>query len=471
MQFFIKIFIICIILIGSLYANSVVETVAKDGATSMNDEETLEKEDSNSNPDNTKDNDSAVDTVEMYEGEAVVAGSTFDVGKSIINATGLDKVKPYFFDKIDNNVILSQAMMNTQQETGDPEFILLARQNGIVDKDTLYLGGDAAFTPDWNIVTAPTKTNVNSINNYYMEYYFLSTLGEWTSVFGSVSVSTTNGDWDVSPGGIYFMLGNLEKSPFYGYAALSTVNYGNFDIVGNFLPTMTRLFFMQTGGNLNLSYNKDGLQTNFVFLGPTNNNFLQVSNAYAGNTNLGFTVNAKYIYDLESVGNYWYAGAAYSNLTGFSNSNNDSVGAVDFNFGMNIDKLEFINEFVFTDSGVSKVTSNSSLSTLSNNFFISSIPSSITNNNLFSSGGNVFSWSSQVDYTVDLYNKSLVPYVSYSQIQQTSVNYSAMIDTGFRYNAFADAWMGAGYSYINANSQESSNTKDNILSLYFRWFI
>ncbi|ASG68305.1 hypothetical protein fh0823_12850 [Francisella halioticida] len=40
----------------------------------------------------SKKNDSAIDNVEEYEGESISSGSTFDVGKSLLKATHLNKV-------------------------------------------------------------------------------------------------------------------------------------------------------------------------------------------------------------------------------------------------------------------------------------------------------------------------------------------------------------------------------------------
>ncbi|MED7788739.1 hypothetical protein [Francisella sp. 19X1-34] len=414
-------------------------------------------------------NNSAIDDVEEYEGEAISSGSTFDIGNSLLKATHLNRVKPPFFDGIGNNVIFSQALLNTQQETADGLFILESRQNGLLKDDYLYLGGMGSFTPVWGI-DSQSSLSSNSVNNYALEYYVLSTLGEWTSVYASLNTYTTNGQWNVTPGNIFFILGNLEKFPIYSYAALSTVNFGNFNETTNFLPTLTRLYFMQSGGNVNVSYNQYGLQANFVFLGSSrNNNLLQVANAYNGNTNLGYSVNLKYTKDLNKVGDYWYAGAAYSNVSGFTNQNNDNVGVVDFNFGMNINKFEFINEFVFTDKGVSKTTDLSAGFNLRESFSASIFPG-LQSKDFLTSGGRVYSWSSQLDYTFDLYNKDLVPYVSYSQIQQASDNYAAMVNTGFRYNAFSDAWAGFSYSYMDGRAKDFTQ-HDNILAIYLRIFI
>ncbi|MED7818845.1 MULTISPECIES: hypothetical protein [unclassified Francisella] len=421
------------------------------------------------NTDKNKANNSAVDIVEEYEGESLSSGSTFDVGKTLLNVIHLDKVKPPFFDGIDNNVIFSQALLNTQQETGDGLFILESRQNGLLKDNYLYLGGMASFTPVWGRDSQGGLSS-NSVNNYTLEYYVLSTLGEWTSFYASLNTYTTNGQWNVTPGNIFFILGNLEKFPIYSYAALSTVNFGNFNETTNFLPTLTRLYFMQSGGNVNVSYNQYGLQADFVFLGSSrNNNLLQVANAYDGNANLGYSVNLKYTRDLDKVGDYWYAGAAYSNVSGFTNQNNDNVGVVDFNFGININKFEFINEFVFTDKGVDRTTDLSAGFNLRESFSASIFPG-LQTKDFLTSGSRVYSWSSQLDYTFDLYNKDLVPYVSYSQIQQSSDNYAAMVNTGFRYNAFSDAWVGFSYSYMKGQAKDF-NQQDNVLALYMRIFI
>lgn len=88
-------------------------------------------------------------------------------------------------------------------------------------------------------------------------------------IFASLNTYAIDGQWSATPGGVYFILGNLNKLPVYTYAALSTVNFGNFDETTNFIPTLTRTYFMQSGGNVNLSYNKDGLQANFVFFSFT----------------------------------------------------------------------------------------------------------------------------------------------------------------------------------------------------------
>ncbi|MDE4957244.1 hypothetical protein NAI59_09850, partial [Francisella tularensis subsp. holarctica] len=91
-----------------------------------------------------------------------------------------------------------------------------------------------------------------------------------------------------------------------------------------FIPTLTRTYYMQSGGNVNLSYNKYGIQDNFVFLASPKSSLLKVANAYNGNDKLGFSVNMKYNKDLQNVGDNWYLGAAYSNVSCFTNEHNDN---------------------------------------------------------------------------------------------------------------------------------------------------
>lgn len=46
--------------------------------------------------------------------EPPISQDRFDIGKYILNKTGLGKAKPPLFDGIDNSVILSEAVLNTQ---------------------------------------------------------------------------------------------------------------------------------------------------------------------------------------------------------------------------------------------------------------------------------------------------------------------------------------------------------------------
>jgi hypothetical protein len=172
---------------------------------------------------------------------------------------------------------------------------------------------------------------------------------------------------------------------------------------------------------------------------------------------------------MNEFGDYWYVGSAYSNVSGFTNNNNDSIGSVDFNFGANIDKLEFINELLFTDSGVDSVTNKSGTFGLREELF-SSISPVQHDINTFSNGNRIYSWSSQANYTTTLYDRDMIPFISYSQIQQSSSNYISSIDTGFRYNPFAEAWIGFSYTNIQSKSDDISSY-DNMLSMYMRIFI
>ena len=232
---------------------------------------------------------SSLNIVEEQINESPISSDNLDIGKTILSLTGLDEVKPPFYQGINNSVILSEAVLNTQGGAVEgPLFELQARRDGILKDDYLYVGGTAAFLPVWD------KTNSDdTINNYNLEYYFLSTLGDWTTVYGSLNTFTIGGEWNIVPGGLYLMIGDLKKFPVFTYAALSTVDFGNFDETTNFLATISRQFFMQSGGNVSASYSKDGLHANIALLAPSEDGLLQVANAYKGNTKLGFSTNLK----------------------------------------------------------------------------------------------------------------------------------------------------------------------------------
>ena len=409
----------------------------------------------------------ADDIFEEQMAESPISQDRYDIGQAMLRLSGLKNVKPPLFNGIDNSVLLSQAVLNTQDGAAQgPIFELQSRENGLLKDDYLYLGGTAAFLPIWS----PSSSEQDkSINNYNLEYYLLSTLGDWTTVYASLNTFTIDGEWNVNPADTYFMLGNLKKFPVFTYVGLTTVDFGNFDEVTNFIPTLTRKYFMQSGGNASIAYNDNGFHSSVAFLSSSGNEYLQVANAYKGNNRLGVSANLMYTSELEQAGDYWYAGTGYSNVSGFTNDNNDNIGVVDFNFGINVSNFRFINEFVFTDKNVTKKTDLSAAFNLRESFFVSVLPS-LENSSFLTDDAKVYSWSSQFSYSTQLYNRELIPYASYSQIQQSGTNYATIIESGVRYNAFADTWAGFSYSYVKGEADEF-NEQDNLLALYFRVFI
>ncbi|QLE78284.1 hypothetical protein FLM55_00435 [Francisella sp. Scap27] len=399
--------------------------------------------------------------------ESPISQDKYDVGQAMLRLSGLKNAKPPLFDGVDNSVLLSEAILNTQDGAAQgPIFELQSRQNGLLKDNYLYLGGTAAFLPIW---TPSSSGQTNSINNYNLEYYFLSTLGDWTTVYAALNTFTIDGEWNVNPSDAYVMIGNLKKFPVFSYVGLTTVDFGNFDEVTNFIPTLTRTFFMQSGGNASIAYNEGGFHSSIAFLSSSGNEYLQVANAYKGNNKLGVSANLMYTYELEQDGDYWYAGTGYSNVSGFTNENNDNIGVVDFNFGISLNNFRFINEFVFTDKNVTQKTDLSATFNLRESFFVSLLPS-LENTSFLTNDAKIYSWSSQLSYSGQLYNRELIPYVSYSQVQQSGTNYATILESGLRYNAFADAWAGASYTYVKGEADEFSE-QDNILALYLRIFI
>jgi hypothetical protein len=410
---------------------------------------------------------SAEDILEEQIIESPISEDRYDVGQAMLRLSGLKDAKPPIFDGIGNNVLLSQSVLNTQDGAAQgPIFEIQSRQNGLLNDDYLYLGATAAFLPIW---TPGSTSEDKSINNYNFEYYLLSTLGDWTTVYASLNTFTIDGEWNVNPGDTYLMLGNLKKFPVFTYVGLTTIDFGNFDEVTNFIPTLTRKFFMQSGGNVSVAYNEGGLHSSIALLSSSGNEYLQVANGYKGNNKLSISANLMYTHELEQDGDYWYAGTGYTNASGFTNDNNDNIGVVDFNFGISLNNFRFINEFVFTDKNVTKKTDLSAAFNLRESFFVSILPS-LEDSSFLTDNAKVYSWASQFSYSGQLYNRELIPYVSYSQVQQSGTNYASIVEGGFRYNAFADAWAGASYTYVKGEADDF-NDQDNIIALYLRIFI
>ena len=154
---------------GIVYANK--------PASDYIDVETMVKE---KNKDNVyKKDEDTVDNLEEQEGESVVNDVSFDIGNAILNSTGIADINIPFYDGIKNSAVFSEAMLNTQQVTGDHQFALLSRQNGILDDDSIYVGGAAIFLPVWNNTSFG---DFNTIGNFGFDYYMVSILGDWTVI-------------------------------------------------------------------------------------------------------------------------------------------------------------------------------------------------------------------------------------------------------------------------------------------------
>lgn len=427
--------------------------------------------------DQTKIAQQAIQDLAVKEGEALtdsekraVAKKSFD--NKVNEALNIDAIKTSFFNGFRVSETFTHAMLNTQQDTGDPLFMLQARQQGILEDDYIYFGSRASLI-DWQRLNRVPPGGENKQFSYNVDVYAASTISSWFSSLVGFSLYEDHQGFNFFPSTLYFIVGNLAESPFFGYVANSTVMYGNFDIVSNYVPTLTRTYFMQSGGNINLSYHTSSLHLNAVLLDANPDSYFNVTNA-GSKSGVGFALNSKYIYEMDTVGDYQFFGAAYSNVSGFESNNGGNVGAFNINYGIAISDINFEAEALITDKGVGGVNNASAVSPeniAGVPFFGSVRPSAnLIYDGFLGSGKNIATWSLQTSYTATIFDKRLIPYVDYSHIRQDSSNYSYQYGAGFRYNAFYGSWLGLDYTNINSRS-EHLNERQNYLSINYTLYL
>ena len=245
----------------------------------------------------------AIQDLAVKEGEALsapekraLAKETFD--SKVNDALNIDAFKTSFFNGFKVNETFTHAMLNTQQETGDPLFMLQARQQGILDDDYIYMGARVSFI-DYQRLNHVPVGGENKQFSYNVDGYLASTISKWVSALVGFSLYQDHQHGlNFFPSTLYFIIGDLSEAPVFGYVANSTVMYGNFDIVSNYVPTLTRLYFMQAGGNANISYHTADLHLNAVLLDTSPDSYFGLTNA-ASKSGVGYSLNSKYIYEME----------------------------------------------------------------------------------------------------------------------------------------------------------------------------
>ena len=226
----------------------------------------------------------AIQDLAVKEGEALTDSEKRAVAKKSIDnkinqALNYNAIKTSFFNGFRVSETFSHAMLNTQQDTGDPLFMLQAREQGILDDDYIYFGAKVALL-DWYRLNQVPQGGENKEFSYAVNAYAASAISKWFSALLGFTLYQDHGDgFNVTPNTIYLIVGNLSESPFFGYVANSTVMFGNFDIVSNYVPTLTRTYFMQAGGNINLSYHTQDLHLNAVILDANPDSYFGATNA------------------------------------------------------------------------------------------------------------------------------------------------------------------------------------------------
>ncbi len=383
----------------------------------------------------------------------------------------------------------SQQMLNNQQVTGSVLDILNARKSGDLAPNAIYIGGKGEIYAQYQNTSGVKANNaglaaVPNVNNNsssavkmpYADLAFTSTIGDWVTGFADIQVNNA-ADSNVVLPSAYFIVGNLSKSPFYAFGGKKVVEFGKFDSVTNFMPTLTRAYFMAYGGQVGAGFAMNGINATATLMNGNGGSMMnsQASNASQINN---FALNASYNGKAGDLG--YYAGAGYINATGFSHNKygekNSMVGALDFNAGVTVQGLAINGEFLVTTSGVKNLngTALGNANTIPfagsashpdtagiTAFAINALPALIS----FDSGSTVKAWSLDSSYTMPVAGKDMVPYVSYSQVAQNSDNNLYQFEVGTRYNVVDTVWIGGSYNYMSGKTHAQSMGSYNTLML------
>jgi len=384
----------------------------------------------------------------------------------------------------------SQQMLNNQQVTGSVLDILNARKSGDLAPNAIYIGGkgeiyaqykntsgvDATNNGLYPPVTSGNNNSASEVKMPYADLAFTSTIGDWVTGFADIQVSNA-AESNVTLPSAYFVVGNLQKSHFYAFGGKKVVEFGRFDSVTNFMPTLTRAYFMAYGGQVGFGYADHGLDVVGTLMNGKGEALMNSQASSAQQIN-NFALNVNYSGTAGQLA--YYAGAGYINATGFSHdaAKSQMVGAVSFNAGVKVQGLAVNGEFLTTTSGVKGLNDTAlggvakSLDQSSggaNNrytvgvtaFGINALPTLIN----FTSGSTVKAWSLDSSYTMPVAGKDMVPYVSYSQVAQNSDNNLYQLEVGTRYNIIDTVWLGGSYNYMSGKTKGEGMGSYNTLML------
>lgn len=398
----------------------------------------------------------------------------------------------------------SQQMLNNQQVTGSVLDILNARKSGDLAPNAIYIGGKGEIYGTYGNQSGNSKSG-NSNSNYipgaliggmqangnvtdnsntnvkmpYADLAFTSTIGDWVTGFADLQV-TNVGSSNVNLPNAYFVLGNLSKSPFYFVGGKKVVEFGKFDSVTNFMPTLTRAYFMAYGGQVAAGFAQNGINATMTLMNGLGESMLN-SQASSANQVNNFALNASYNGKAGNLG--YYAGLGYINATGFVNKDNRMVGALDLNAGVTVQGLAVNGEFLVTTSGVHGMNTSSTAVNAVNAanasgalndkagyaaFGFNALPALIVfgNNGVTGNSNSVVkAWSLDSSYTMPVAGKDMVPYVSYSQVAQNSDNNLYQFEVGTRYNVVDTVWVGGSYNYMSGKANAEKIGRFNTIML------
>lgn len=404
------------------------------------------------------------------------SASAFAAGSSgreqVSNSVNKNRSNTLF--RVSTNADYSQHVLNGRNIASNSLDILKYRKSGVLSSNSVYVSGKGEFYAS-HVNTNPTvHTRVQ-----LPHVAFTSTIG-WVTGFADVQVTNYDSKHINFPS-VYFTVGNLKKSPFYLTGGKKVIDFGRFYSANNFIPTLTRAYFMAYGSQIAAGFSHRGMDATLTLMNDFSPSMIN-SNASKTNQLSDFALNSSYT---NTVGNVTYhVGAGYINATGFNhNSSRDSrVGAVDLNTGIVSGPLSINSEFLMTTRGVTSTNGTSVYSKhtkLKNSYGNVTLPSGYTAlsfNTLphlinFTSHSTVKAWSFDSSYAMSVVGRKMVPYVSYSHVAQNANNNIYQIEVGTRYNVLNAVWLGSSYNYTTGKSSGANIGKFNTvtfdISAYF----
>ena len=304
----------------------------------------------------------------------------------------------------------------------------------------------------------------------YADFSVTSTVGDWVTAYTDFQVNDITSSNVILPKA-YFVVGNLEKLPMYFFGGKKVVEFGSFDSVTNFTPTLTRAYFMAYGSQIGAGLSIDGFNFVATLMNGSYGGILNSKSSSSLNSLDNFAINTIFNYDLGEID--LSAGLGYIQATGFSknstfeNSTAEEVGAISVNASARGYNFEAVGEFLITLQDVKGVNSSSVYSSYNlgnqsfaslhndasgfNSFGFNSLPTLVK----FDSGQSVKGWSLGLSHSLELTEyRDIVPYASYSQVMQDLDNNLYQVEMGIRCNVVDvdTIWVGGSYNYVSGKS-------------------
>jgi hypothetical protein len=333
--------------------------------------------------------------------------------------------------------------------------------------------------------TAVTLTNVKlsavaNINQWANGVLQLGDYYAGQSINGRVNSTFSFSNGSIGVQQAYLLVGNLSKSPFYGFVGKKYIDFGQFQNVNPFTQPLTREFFQANGNTLGvgmvaanfdvaLSVMNGGQHNGVVY----STNGVVAQNLYTRNKSMinNFALNVGYGMKSDN-GVDWHVGVGFLNGGGNDIAKADrnvssatdlkTNQVVDVNARMSLNNMDFYAEYLTTLSDAA--TYNESTTA-------------------WKDGGRAQGWQVAGDYKFPLMGRNSVFGLSYSAVKSVEFGNGSynQIAASLRQEALKNIWVGVEYAYqdgvpyttvdsnnvVNNHSSTTNNTVTLDLTAYF----